>query len=873
MTSTRIDFAGARINRNNPIQFRFNAELLNGFEGDTLASALLANNQLLLGRSLRYHRPRGIVTCGIQEPSELVQLAAASNNPPLAKTPEIEIYEGLSAKSSRHFSGVIAHFSGARQWLESRLPVGFQHTPLTWLEKALKSYEKWTHTTAQLGKQPLGTDSDRYVHQYIHCEVLIVGAGIAGLMVARSFVNSGARVLLCELSPHLGGNAHRHIGTIDGKRASVWVKETEALLATDPNIQVLRRTTALGQNAQGFFTLRESLSDHLPIANRTGFRARIWKVVTKQTLLATGAHERPLVFDNNDLPGVMLSSAMADYAALYGVRVGKKIVIATNNDTAYQDALILNKAGAEVTVLDTRTGTVFSGSAIQLAVQAGVEVFQGITPVTAQGEQQVSGLLVMTSTGALQTIACDAIGMAGGWNPIVHLHAQAGGKIAWNKSSVAFKPAAQTDQQACIGACNGTWSLAKTLLEAQAAAQSAATAIGLSLTPTRLLLINDPVQHLPHDFWIAKLPTTPLTKRTTAFVDLQNDISVADIALSVQEDSGSIEHTQRHTTIDFAANPCKFGDINAVALAALALNKSIDEVDIACTNNRLASAIATSASIDSEESLEPVRTTCAYQSHKAAGAVFEDIGQWRCARYFPEEGETMEQAIAREIAAVRHGLAIMDASSLGTIEINGPDADKLLRHLYTNAWPALPIGHCCYGAIRDEAGLVLDDGIIARLGDHQYWVTTTTGNADRVMTWMTHHLTSTSPTLQVYLTMLTDHCSTFVLVGKNSRAVLDRVGEQIDTSDTAFPLMSWREGHVCGVPARIVRVSVAGELAYEINVVSDLGASVWLGLIDAGQLFEITPYGTETLRALRTDKSTALMTQNSMVSFDTKGEQ
>ena len=259
MTSTRIDFAGARINRNNPIQFRFNAELLNGFEGDTLASALLANNQLLLGRSLRYHRPRGIVTCGIQEPSELVQLAAASNNPPLAKTPEIEIYEGLSAKSSRHFSGVIAHFSGARQWLESRLPVGFQHTPLTWLEKALKSYEKWTHTTAQLGKQPLGTDSDRYVHQYIHCEVLIVGAGIAGLMVARSFVNSGARVLLCELSPHLGGNAHRHIGTIDGKRASVWVKETEALLATDPNIQVLRRTTALGQNAQGFFTLRESL--------------------------------------------------------------------------------------------------------------------------------------------------------------------------------------------------------------------------------------------------------------------------------------------------------------------------------------------------------------------------------------------------------------------------------------------------------------------------------------------------------------------------------------------------------------------------------------------------------------------------------------
>jgi sarcosine oxidase subunit alpha len=862
MTSVRVDAMGERINRNRPLKFEFNGQTFSGFEGDTLGSALLAHNQLLISRSWKYHRPRGIVTSGIEEPSALAQIESNESLIPNAKIPEVELYEGLSAKAVNPWPTAMSRLFSINRRLTPLFPAGFYYKTFMWPAKAWMFYEKFIRRAGGLGAAPEVADNDRYVHQNTHCDVLIVGAGLAGLMAARALVNSGAQVILCELSPHLGGSAHRQLGTIDGKRTSVWVKETQALLSTDPQITVLRRTVAFGSHTDNFFTLRESRTDHLPLSQRKGFRERIWHVYAKQAILATGAHERPVVFGNNDLPGIMLSSAMADYAALYGVRVGGKIVITTTTDSAYHDAMVLQKAGASVTVMDTRIGTVLGGSATQLAVQTGVEVFQGISPITAQGSTEVTGLLVKTATGAIKTIACDALGMAGGWNPVVHLYSQAGGKVVWDKVSVSFRPSSGVRNQAMVGACNASWNLSKSLLEALLAAQEAAKAVGLPLAGSRMPLVYEPVAHKPDDFWIADVPHL-VSRRHKAFVDYQNDVSAADIALAVREGFESIEHIKRYTALGFGTDQGKLGNINGMALAAKALNKPIEEVGTTTFRpNYLPISFGALAGIDSGELFDPIRTTSAHQAHRAAHAVFEDVGQWKRPWYFPQEGETMKQAVEREVIAARTGLAMMDASTLGKIEINGPDAAQLLNWMYTNAWSKLEVGRCRYGLMLDENGMVFDDGVTARLGEHQYLMTTTTGGAARVMNWMERWLQTEWPHMKVYLTSVTDHWSTFAIVGPKSRDLLNRVSEGIDTRNEAFPFMSWRAGHVFGVPARVMRISFSGELAYEINVASDMGASVWQGLMEAGEVFGITPYGTETLHVLRAEKGYIIVGQD-----------
>ena len=468
MSASRIPGHGSRIQRNQPVSFQFNGRSYQGFAGDTLASALLAAGESVLSRSWKYHRPRGILTSGVEEPAALVQLESGKHTIPNAKMPEVELYNGMLAEGVNPWPNALARLFSINRRFTPLFPAGFYYKTFMWPAKAWMFYERFIRKAGGLGASPMEPDDARYIHQNIHCDVLIAGGGVAGLAAALVAGRSGARVILAELQPVLGGSAHRISGTIDGLPAAEWVKKAEAELASLPEVKIIKRGVVFGYHDHNFLTIRESLTDHLPLAQRSGFRERLWRVRAQQVVLATGAHERPMVFGNNDLPGVMLSSAMADYVQLYGVLVGRRIALLTNNDSAYADAMTLKAAGAHVTVVDARTGTPPAGSPAQLAQAAGVEVLRGFVPVQASGGVAVSSVQVCQmvgdkAQGEQRTLPVDAIGMAGGWNPAIHLFSHSGGKAVWNDSLVCFTPGTAMPKQASVGACNAAWSLTATL--------------------------------------------------------------------------------------------------------------------------------------------------------------------------------------------------------------------------------------------------------------------------------------------------------------------------------------------------------------------------------------------------------------------------
>ena len=485
-------------------------------------------------------------------------------------------------------------------------------------------------------------------------------------------------------------------------------------------------------------------------------------------------------------------------------------------------------------------------------------------PLAATGGATVTGLIIQANgspNGATQTLSCDSIGMAGGWNPAIHLYSHAGGKAVWNDQTVSFQPSKPVLNQYNVGACNASFTLSAAIQESIAAAGAAAATLKLSANAS-VPAVQEPAMQATDNFWLAD-SETPVSRRAKAFVDYQNDVGASDIALAVREGFESIEHIKRYTALGFGTDQGKVGNINGMALAAIALNKPIDKVGTTTFRpNYVPISFGAFASIDSGSLFDPERTTSPHELHVAAGAKFEDVGQWKRPWYFPKDGEDMHQAVNREVLAARNGVAIMDASTLGKIEINGPDASKLLNWVYTNAWTKLEPGKCRYGLMLDENGMLFDDGVTARISDNQFVMTTTTGGAARVMNWLERWVQTEWPDMKVYMTSVTDQWSTFALVGPKSRAVLQKVCSDINFDKDAFPFMAWRPGTVCGVSARVMRISFSGELAYEVNVPSDVGATVWKQLMEAGQEFDITPYGTETLHVLRAEKGYIIVGQD-----------
>jgi sarcosine oxidase subunit alpha len=877
MTGFRASEGGSRIDRHTTLHFDFNGRRYEGFAGDTLASALLAAGETVLGRSWKYHRPRGIVTCGAEEPSALVQLERGAHTVPNAKMPEVALYEGLQADSVNPWPDAMQRLFSPNRRGAALFPAGFYYKTFMWPAKAWMWYERFIRQAGGLGAAPEEDDTSRYVHQNLHCDVFVAGGGVAGLAAALAAARSGARVVLAELDARLGGCAHRLTGQIDGRSVGDWVRAAEWELSSMPEVRILRRGALFGAHDQNFVTVREALADHLPVAARKGFRERLWRIRAQQVVFATGAHERPLVFGNNDLPGIMLSSALADYAALYGVCAGRRVLLLACNDTAYADALVLRAAGVAVTVADVRPGDPPAAGLAAEARAAGAVLLRGFVPLHAEGTVGVRAVVLAAcdAQGVVgderRVVACDAVGMAGGWNPALHLHSHAGGRATWDGARACFVPGASPQAgQASVGACNGTWSLAATLAEAARAGAAAATSSGFAAqAPT--WNAREPSQESLSAFWIAETPE-PVSRRAKAFVDYQNDVTAADVALAVREGFESIEHIKRYTALGFGTDQGKLGNINGMALAARALGKPIAEVGTTTFRpNYVPVSFGLFAGLERGELFDPVRTTSAHPHHVRAGAVFEDVGQWKRPWYFPRAGEDMHAAVAREVLAVRSGVGMLDASTLGKIDIQGPDAAQLLNWVYTNPWLRLEVGKCRYGLMLDENGMVFDDGVTARLGPEHFLMSTTTGGAARVLGWLERWVQTEWPGMRVYMSSVTDQWSTFAVAGPKSREVLRRVCSDADLSASALPFMSWCPGTVAGVAARIMRISFSGELSFEVNVPSHSGAHVWSALMEAGRDVGITPYGTETMHVLRAEKGYIIVgqdTDGSMTPYD-----
>ena len=850
---------GGRIDRETRLSFRYDGHTYDGFGGDTLASALLANGVHLTGRSFKYHRPRGILSSGSEEPNALVTVGTGGRATPNLRATQVELYEGLVAQSQNRWPTLQYDALEIFSAVSRMLPAGFYYKTFMWPASLWTTYESFIRRAAGMGKAPEEADPDRYDKTHRHCEVLVVGAGPAGLAAALAAARSGARVIVADEDAELGGSLLASADGIDGKAAPTWVEETRAELASLPEVTLLPRTTVFGYYDHNHLMALERVTDHLSTPPDNLPRQRLWSIRAKQVVLATGAIERSLVFRDNDRPGTMLAGAAHDYLQRFGVKVGTRTVVFTGNDTAYGTAAALARTGTDVTVLDLRPET--PGALPQAALKEGVEILHGHAVAATYGKKRVEAVDAMSLSedglavsGTARRVDCDVLLMSGGWSPTVHLFSQSQGKLAYDPSIGAFIPNTAAQKQRSAGSCNGTFGLARCLEAGWQAGMEAAADSGFAETSGTHPVADAEELGEARNLWL--IPSTePIGVGGKYFVDFQNDSTAADIQLAAREGFESIEHMKRYTTTGMGTDQGKIGNINGLAILADAVEKEIAEVGV--TTFRAPYTPVTFGTLAGRDTgpllADPLRKTPMDAWHERAGAAFELVSQWRRPFYYPKAGEGKWDAVNREINAVRSAVGILDATTLGKIDIQGPDATKLLNWVYTNNWDGLKVGRCRYGLMCGEDGMVFDDGVTARLGEHHYLMHTTTGNAAHVLGWLEEWLQTEWPDLRVYCASATEQYATVNLAGPNARALLASLTE-MDVSGDAFPFMSWREGRVADLPARIFRVSFTGELSYEINVPASYGMDLWNTCVTAGEKFGLVPFGTEALHVLRAEK-------------------
>lgn len=827
---------GGRIDRAQPLEFEFDGKRFAGYAGDTLASALLANGVRLVGRSFKYHRPRGIMSAGSEEPNALVTIdRGAGRVTPNLRATQLELYAGQRAWSQNHFPSLACDVGAAAGAFGSLLSAGFYYKTFMWPRQFWRYvYEPAIRAAAGLGRVPTSPDSDRYLHHYAHCDVLVIGAGPTGLAAALAASVHGARVVVCDEQAELGGSLLAETTTsIEGAPSVEWLGATLATLSQRADVTLLPRTTAFGWYRDNMIGLVERVTDHLPEADSRLPRERLWHVRAKQVVLATGALEKPLVFPGNDRPGVMLADAARAYLHRFGVKVGTRVVIVTTDDSAYAVGKALKEVGVVVaSVADVRT------NASDAARFSGLPILNGTVATGTHGRLQLRQ--VTLSNGA--TVGCDALLMCGGWTPSVHLFSQSRGKLRFDDRLQAFLPGDWTEQVRSAGACNGTFGLAACLEEGYAAGGN-----------DKRLLRSVPT---------AIEAAYPDTKSSSAFVDFQNDVTTRDLYGAVQEGFRSIEHVKRYTTTGMASDQGKTSNMNALTVVSGALGRAIP--DVGHTTFRppyTPVTFGTFAGIARGELFEPTRRTPIHDWAVAHRSIFENVGTWQRARCFPHDGETMHQAVARECRAVRNAAGIFDGSTLGKIEVIGPDAAEFLNRVYTGSFDRLAPGRCRYGLMLNEAGFVMDDGVVGRLSPDRFHITTTTGGAAVVLHHMEDYLQTEFSELRVWLTSITEQWAVIAVQGPLARQVIERLVTDIDLAEAAMPHMSVREGCVCKVPARLFRVSFTGESGYEINVPADYGEAVWQAVLAAGKERGIVPYGTETMHVLRAEKGYIIVGQ------------
>ncbi len=843
MTGTCRTPAGGRIDRTRPIEFEWDGRRLTGCQGDTLASALLANGVHLVGRSFKYHRPRGIMSAGSEEPNALVTVdRGAGRVTPNLRATQVELFDGLRARSQNRFPSLRFDLGAVGNLASPLLSAGFYYKTFMWPRAFWRHlYEPAIRAAAGLGRAPTAADPDRYLHHYAHCDVLVIGAGPAGLAAALAASARGARVLLCDEQAELGGSLLAETdATIDGRTAWDWLDDTLDALRQRADVTLLPRTTAFGWFPGDLIGLAERITDHLADPDPRLPRERLWHVRAKRVVLATGAVERPLVFAGNDRPGVMLADAARAYLLRYGARVGTRIVVATADDSAYSAAAALQDAGVVVSAIaDMRP------EATDAARSSGLPARIGVRISDTKGRLRVDR--VTLSNG--ESLACDALLMCGGWTPSVHLYSQSRSKLRFDEQLRALVPTVSTETICSAGSCNGTFGLAQCLEEGyQAGDLVCRSRPSFAVAGAR---ISSPAGEFVQP-----------PESSKGFVDFQNDVMVRDLRSAVQEGFRSIEHIKRYTTTGMATDQGKTSSTNAIRIVSDLLRRPTHL--IGHTTFRMPYTpvtFGTFAGASRGDLFEPVRRTPIDDWAATNRAVFENVGMWQRARYFPRDGEDIHAAVARECRAVRNAVGIFDATPLGKIEVVGADAAEFLNRLYTGSFTRLEPGRCRYGLLLNEAGFIMDDGVVARLAQDRFHVTTTTGGAAAVLHHMEDYLQTEFPELRVWLTSTTEQWAVIAVQGPQARQVLSPLVEDIDLSPEVMPHMSIREGHICGISCRLFRVSFTGELGYEINVPADYGQAVWQTVFAAGERYGITAYGTETMHVLRAEKGYIIVGQ------------
>ncbi|MEJ0038015.1 MAG: sarcosine oxidase subunit alpha family protein [Gammaproteobacteria bacterium] len=854
--------AGGRIERNVPLRFSFNGTVFEGYAGDTIASALLANGVHLLGRSFKYHRPRGVLSHGSEEPNALLQVARGRGRvDPNNRATTIALTAGLTVRSQNHWPSLEHDFGVVNDWLSPVLVAGFYYKTFMWPRAFWdKVYEPRIRAAAGLGHAPDEPDADRYVHRHAHCDVLVVGAGPAGLAAAQAAAASGKRVILADEQSEFGGALlHDVHSTVDGASATEWVARALRLLGAQENVTLLPRTAVFGYYNHNHVAMVERVSDHLPEAGEHLPRERLWQVRAREVVLATGSHERPLTFADNDRPGIMLAESVRVFINRYAVVPGRRIVFVTSGVSAYRAALDARLAGLDVTLLDVRPAAKCEPEVADLEAR-GVTVLPGHTVIRSIGRKRVTGLIVapVDASGRLgrhRKLECDCVGVSGGWTPAVHLFSQSRGKLRFDGSTDSFVPGAGAQPERSVGACRGVFDLAACLSDGWSGGLAAAGHPG---SRTFLVSPSTPTGFMP----MRELPTDADVSRLRAFVDYQNDVTAKDIRLAVREGFESVEHVKRYTTTGMATDQGKTSNMAALGILSTELSRPIPQVGTT-TFRPPYTPVTFGALVGSArgELFEPLRKTPIDGWAVERGATFENVALWRRARYFAKPGEDMDAAVRRECVAVRRSVGLFDASTLGKIEVVGPDAAQFMSRIYTNAWLKLEPGKCRYGLMLKEDGYIFDDGVVARLAADRFHVTTTTGGAARVLAHMEDYLQTEWPELDVFLTSITEQWAVIAVQGPKARDVIAPLIPDIELSSAAFPHMAVRTGHVCGVPARVFRVSFTGEFGYEINVPADYGRAVWEAVYERGKPFGIEPYGTETMHVLRAERGFIIVGQ------------
>ena len=857
------------VDQTNRISFKFDGKTYFGFKGDTLASALLSNGIHLVGRSFKYHRPRGIMTCGAEEPNAICQINPGTDlTEPNVRATEIELYEGLEASSQNCWPNVNFDIGGINNFISPFIPAGFYYKTFMWPKSFWKNiYEPLIRKSAGLGKSPTLPDPDLYDHKHIHCDVLVIGGGISGIIAAKIAAKSGSNTILIDDKNTLGGSTifqNNENFKINDEISKDWLfKEIEELKKLK-NLTIKTRTSVAAYHSYNYLLAKENLTDHLSKNNKTSnIRQRLWKIRSNKVIIASGAIERPLVFNNNDRPGIILASSVNKYLNFYGVICGENNFVFTNNDSAYETALSLFEKGIQIKIIDIRKKT--NSKIVKRVEKLGIDIYWNSTVTNTFGYRKLNSIEIMNLSedgsnviGKKIKVKCDCLAISGGWTPMVHMHTQSGGKLNFRESDQVFLPKELGSEHISVGSCNGDFELDDIIKNTNEKVKSL---LNLKETEFEKTYVSCTKELDKRNIWL--LPNKITLGKTKSFIDFQNDSTAKDIKLALREGFRSIEHVKRYTTTGMATDQGKLSNMHALGI--IAETAGVKMGTLGTTTFRPPFTPLTFGAIVGRnvgQFFDITRRTSIHEWHIKNNAKFENVGQWKRPWYYPKENENMYQAVQRESKAARDSAGILDASTLGKIDIQGSDASEFLNRVYTNAWSKLAIGKCRYGLMLNEDGMVYDDGVTTRLGENHFLMTTTTGGAANVLSKLEDYLQTEWPELDVFLTSVTDQYSTASICGPNSKKILMKLFPNVNFNDDDFPHMSFKNSTINNINCRIMRISFTGELSYEINIEAKYGKSLWEKCIDVGKDFNITPYGTETMHLLRAEKGFIIVGQD-----------